>query len=165
MKYHIKAEAIRKNLQQRIDNDTAELNALKGVKIDTSHKVLTNRAISGDGATLRNASYSMHDKDDKELSVSYVVKWGESGRKYESRIIVARTFTGTSTGILKDIRLMTPQELADTLQDIIEHLASNIGEFKSEYKRAESIAKKHNALVDKINAFNDGLSYASKAQL
>lgn len=167
MAYHatITKEQIRQNLKERINADRAQLDALKRVKIDTSHKVLTNRAISGEGAVLRNAPYSMHDKNDKELSISYVVKTGENGLKYENRTITARVFTGETTGILKDIRLMTPAELNDQLTDVKDSLANNIADFRDEYRRADSIAKKHNALVEKIEEFNDGLSYASKAQI
>ena len=165
MKYPITKEEIRRNLQARIDETAAELAALKGVKIDTTHKTLTNRSISGEGARIDN-----YLSIGKALYVSYTVKTAEHTR-YASRDITAYTYNnpdGTeigSNGFLRISRTMTPTELNDLLQDVKDGLANTIGELKSEYRRADSIARKHNKLVEQINTFNDGLSYAGKAQI
>ena len=164
MIYNITVIDVQNNILDTINEYTAELKAIQAVKIDTTHKVLTNKCISGSCAILRNASYSMHDKYDKELSVSYTINTRIGSIKYQNRTITARVYTGTSTGILKDIRPMTPVELNDQLTDIKDKLANDIAELNSEYKRASSIVKKHNDLVVKINAFNDCVSYASKAR-
>jgi cell division protein FtsB len=60
---------------------------------------------------------------------------------------------------------MTPAEVQEQLNNLIEMRASELGEYQSEYRRADSIAKKRNALVEQIAKFNDGLSYAGKAQI
>lgn len=168
MAYHseISADQIRKNLEKRIIENTAELEALKGVKIDTKHKTLTNKAISGEGARIGD-----YIGIGKALYVSYAVKYKDGHTKYDKRDITAYTYNnedGTeigTIGIMRQSRTMTPSELNDVLIDIKDGLASTIGCLQSEYRRAESIAKKHNALVAKITEFNAGLSYASEAQI
>lgn len=166
MKYHMTAEDIRNNLQTRLDESNAELLALKGVKIDTKQKTLTNRAISGDGARI-----DKYMDLGKALYVSYAIKYKDGHTRYASRDITVYSYhdqAGNELGVegyRRISRTITPTELNVILQDIKDSLASTIGDLKSEYRRAESIAKKHNAIIDKINAFNDGLSYASKAQI
>lgn len=164
--YPITKEQIRDNLKARITENEAELKALKGVKIDTKHKTLTNRAISGEGAQIDN-----YLSINKALFVSYAVKYADGHTRYMSRDITAYSYYDQagkeigSNGIIRISRTITPAELAVIVQDIKDGLASTIGDLKSEYRRADSIAKKHNALVEKINAFNDGLSYASEAKI
>lgn len=168
MAYHatITADQIRKNLDTRITENEAELQALKGVKIDTKQKTLTNRAVTGEGARIGD-----YLGINKALYVSYTIKYQDGHTRYASRDITAYSYTdengqeiGTN-GILRISRTITPAELAVILQDVKDGLASTIGDLKSEYRRAESIAKKHNALVEKLNKFNDGVSYASEAQI
>jgi len=167
MSYHptITAEQIREKLGMRIAEHEAELKALKGVKIDTKHKTLTNRAISGEGARIGD-----YIGINKALYVSYVVEHGHSC-KYMNRDITAYSYydeNGQELGT-KDYtrisRTITPAELATVVRDVMDGLASTIGQLKSEYKRADAIAKKHNKLVEQLKAFNDGVSYASEAQI
>lgn len=171
MAYHaeITAEQIRANLKQRIDENTAELNALKGVKINTEHKTLTNKAVTGEGARIGD-----YLGINKALYVSYYVdhsREGGSSRKYMCRDITAYSYYDEngkeigSEGGLRISRTITPKELNDILTDVKDGLASTIGDLKSEYRRAESIAKKHNSLVAKLKEFNDSVSYASEAQI
>lgn len=168
MAYHatITADQIRKNLSNRITENEAELKALKNVKIDTKQKTLTNRAVSGDGARIGN-----YMDINKALYVSYSIKYNDGHTRYASRDITAYSYTDEhgqeigADGILRISRTITPAELDVILQDVKDGLASTIGNLKSEYRRAESIAKKHNALVEKIKQFNDGLTYASEAQI
>lgn len=164
--YTMTADEIRQNVQQRIDEYTAELKALKGVKIDTKHKTLTNRAISGEGARIGD-----YIGIGKALYVSYTIEHNDGSRRYASRDITAYSYNNPdgseigSEGYRRISRTITPAELAVIVQDVRDGLASTIGDLRSEYRRADSIAKKRNALVDKINAFNDSVSYASKAAL
>lgn len=168
MAYHapITAEQIRKNLENRITENEAELKALKGVKIDTKQKTLTNRAISGEGARIGN-----YLDINKALYVSYAIKYKDGHTRYASRDITAYSYTDEngqeigSKNFIRTSRTITPAELAEILQDVKDGLASTIGDLRSEYRRAESIAKKHNVLVEKIKQFNDGLTYASEAQI
>ena len=171
MSYHHKVtkEAIREKLGMRIAEIEAELKALKGVKINTDHKVLTNRAISGKGARIGD-----YIGIGKALYVSYTVdqsKYGGSPIKYMSRDITAYSYydeNGKELGsedCLRISRTITPKELAVIVEDIKDGLASTIGNLKSEYSRAESIARKQNALVDKIDEFNKIVSYESEAQI
>jgi len=87
MTYHatITAEQIRKNLQQHIAEDTAELIALKNVKIDTKHNKLTNRAV--EGATVFN-----YLDIDKAIRVPYQIKFADGHIRYASREIIAYTY-------------------------------------------------------------------------
>ena len=160
----ITVQEIRKNLDARLAEERAELEALKAVKVNTKHNVLTNRAI--EGATVFN-----YLDINKAIRVSYVVETPEGGRRYCSREITCYSYNhpdgseiGTN-GILRISRTMTPAEVAEQLRDIIEGKAEFIGTLESEHRRAEEIAEQHNALAEQINKFNDGVSYASKAQI
>lgn len=168
MTYHatITADKIRTNLQERIAEYKAELQALKGVKIDTKHKTLTNRAISGDGARIGD-----YIGIGKALYISYKVTRADGGTKYMSRDITAYSYEGLDgkeigvDGFTRISRTITPAELQAILTSIIEALERNLKELQSEYKRAESIANKHNKLVEQLKAFNNSVSYASEAQI
>jgi hypothetical protein len=166
MKYEITAERIRTSLQKRLDEETAELEALKNVSINTDHKTLTNRAITGDGARIGD-----YLGINKALFVSYIVAYSDGSKRYASRDITAYSYYDEAgkeigaNGCIRISRTITPAELADILRDVIESKAEFIGTLQSEFKRAETIAKKHNALVKQINEFNDSVSYASEAQL
>lgn len=160
----ITATEIRKNLDARLAEERAELEALKAVKINVRHNVLTNRAI--DGATVFN-----YLDINKAIRVSYTVQTPEGGRRYCSREITAYTYNNPdgseigTNGIMRISRTYTPAELAEVLRDIIESKAEFIGTLESEHNRAEEIAEQHNVLAEQINKFNDGVSYASKAQI
>jgi len=78
--YPITAEQIREKLQTRITENEAELQALKGVKIDTKHKTLSNRAVSGEGARIGN-----YLDINKALFVSYAIKYQDGHTRYASR--------------------------------------------------------------------------------
>lgn len=166
MAYHgpITADQIRANLQKRIAEETAEYIALKNVKINTKHKTLTNKAI--EGATVFN-----YLDIDKAIRVSYTVTYPDGHIRYASREITAYTYNNPdgseigTEGCVRISRTYTPAELAEVLRDIIESKAEFLGTLQSEHKRAESIAKKHNALVEKLKEFNDSISYASEAQI
>lgn len=160
----ITATEIRKNLDARLAEERAELEALKAVRINTKHNVLTNRAI--EGATVFN-----YLDINKAIRVSYTVQTPEGGKRYMSREITCYSYNhpdgseiGTN-GILRISRTMTPAEVAEQLRDIVESKAEFIGTLESEYNRAEEIAEQRNALAEQINKFNDGVSYASKAQI
>lgn len=167
MAYHheITADEINTNLRERIEETRAELKALKGVKINTNHKTLTNKSITGEGARIGD-----YLSIGKALYVSYVVETGER-RKYMSRDITAYTYNnpdGTeigSNGIMRISRTMTPSELDAQLQSIIATLANELTALEQEKIRAGEIAKKHNELVAQLKEFNDSVSYASKAQI
>lgn len=169
MQYPITPEQIRINVQRRINEAEAELQALKGIKINTKLSTLTNRAVTGEGVRIGD-----YIGINKALYVSYKYDDsadGGSSTRYTSRDITAYTYTnpdGTeigSEGYTRISRTLTPAELAEVVRDIIEGVALNIGDLRSEYRRAGSIAKKHNALADRINEYNDGVSYASKARI
>lgn len=157
-------EQIRNNLAGRLAEERAELEALKAVKLNTKHNVLTNRAI--EGATVFN-----YMDINKAIRVSYTVENENGGRRYCSREITAYTYNNPdgseigTNGILRISRTYTLAELAEVLRDIIESKAEFIGTLESEERRADEIAAEHNALVDQVNKFNDGVSYASKAQI
>lgn len=167
--YEITANKVRENIKARIAENQAELDALKGVTIDTKQKTLSNRAISGKGTIIGD-----YIGLGKALYINYTIdkpKDGGSYTSYTKRDITAYSYynpdgseIGTN-GCMRISRTITPAELNDILTDVKDGLASTIGNLQSEYRRATSIAKKHNALVAKINEYNDGLSYASDAKI
>lgn len=166
MAYHatITADQVRDNLQKRITQETAEYIALKNVKLNTKHKTLTNKAI--EGATVFN-----YLDIDKAIRIPYTIKHPDGHIQYASREITAYTYNNPdgseigTEGIMRISRTYTPAELAEVLRDVIESKAEFLGTLRSEHKRAESIAKKHNVLVEKLKEFNDSISYASEAQI
>ncbi len=166
MAYHatITADQVRDNLQKRITQETAEYIALKSVKLNTKHKTLTNKAI--EGATVFN-----YLDIDKAIRIPYTIKHPDGHIQYASREITAYTYNNPdgseigTEGCIRISRTYTPAELAEVLRDVIESKAEFLGNLQSEHKRAESIAKKHNALVEKLKEFNDSISNASEAQI
>jgi hypothetical protein len=169
MYYPIAPEEIRKNLKIEITEKESELQALKGVKINTKHKTLTNAAISGKGARIGD-----YLSIGKALYVSYVVDHsasGGSGRKYMTRDITAYSYFDEkgheigSNGMVRISRTLTPTELFEVLRDVKDSIEMALRGLKSEYRRADSIARKHNTLIQKINEFNDSLSYAGQARI
>jgi hypothetical protein len=165
MAYHHKttAEQIRTNLQARIEEMAAELEALKSVTINTKHKTLTNRAVGG-GTIINYLNIG------KALSVSYAVETA-TRRQYMNRTITAYSYEdedGRDLGAVnyrRVSRTITPAELADRVAGIIDNLEDALKQLKREYKRADAIARKQNALIDKIKEFNDSISNAGGAQL
>jgi len=168
MAYHhkITADKILENLQKRIDEDGAELAALQGVKINTDHKTLTNKAVTGDGARIGE-----YLGINKALYLSYAIKYIDGHIRYDSTNFIAYSYedeNGAELGTVGCVRIsrtVTPKELAETVRGIIEAKKQAIAKLKSDYRRAETIAKQQNALIDKIDKFNNTTSYASEAQI
>lgn len=168
MAYHhkIRAAEIRANLKRRIDQDAAELKALQAVKINTKHKTLTNRAIEGPGARVGD-----YIGTEKALYIYYTVKYEGGGVESRSSNVTAYTYEDEAgeplgvDGIIKRSRTLTPRELGEKVGRIIKGKREAIREFKKEYSRADATAKKQNALIDRIDAYNARTSYATKAQI
>lgn len=166
MRYPITTEQIRTNISKRITEGEAELDALKGVQINTKLTTLTNRAISGKGARIGD-----YISIGKALYVSYAINYADGNTRYESATINAYSYANPdgseigTEGYMRISRTITPTELADQLKDIIESKASYLGDLRSEYRRADTIARKHNKLVEQINAFNDSITYAGEARI
>lgn len=164
MLYKISSDDIRKNLDERIREHTSELDALKAIKINTAHKTLTNKCI--DGAKIIN-----YLSINKGYAYNYTVKYADGHTKYEYREHGAYTYNDKdgnelgANGILRISRALEPQELAQQVADLIAQRTSELNDYKKEYKNADAIAKKHNALADKINAYNNTVSYATGANI
>lgn len=162
--FTITPEQIRTNLNERLAEERAELKALKSVKINTKHNTLTNRAI--EGGTVFN-----YMDINKAVRVAYTIERPDGGKRYTSREITAYTYENPdgseigTNGIMRISRTQTPAEFAEVLRGIIESKAEYIGTLEIELQRADAIATEHNALVEQINKFNNGVSYASKAQI
>jgi hypothetical protein len=165
MQYDIKAVDIKNNLQNRIDELQAELAALNGVNVNIKHKKLTNKAISGNGARIAN-----YGGIDKALYLSYSVKYKNGHSKYEHTSYIVYSYNDEkgdelgSDSCLRISRTITPVELVELLSDIITARLESLTGLELEYKKADSIAKKHNKIVKLINEYNEDLSYASKAR-
>jgi hypothetical protein len=164
MVYPISGDTIRANLDLRIREHTSELNALKAIKINTAHKTLTNKCISG-------AQIINYLNINKGYKYNYVIEYADGHTKYEYQEHEAYTYhdkdgneLGTN-GILRISRALEPQELAQQVADLIARRTSELNKYKKEYENADAIAKKHNALMLKINAYNDAISYATGANI
>lgn len=160
--YPITLEALRKQQDTRLAELQAELYALDGVTIDTKHKTLTNRAISGFGARIDD-----YLSIGNALYVSYQVKHPDGHTQYASRTISAYTYEypdGTEIGVngfLRISRTMTPTELVAEVTRVMQGLEESIALLKSERKRAQTLVNQHNKLVAVIKKHNDGVSYNS----
>lgn len=170
MAYHnkITLEELENNLKNRILENQAEVKALRGVSINTSHKTLNNRSVTGEGVRIGD-----YIGINKALFVSYAVEWPDNRRKYETTTITAYSYEDENGVSLRSVpgsytrtsRTITPEELRKVVNGVIEARIETIKELKKELKRSRTIVKQQNSLVDKLKAFNDSVSYASQAQI
>lgn len=164
MLHKITGDDIRKNLAERIAEHTAELDALKAIKINTAHKTLTNRCIDG-------AKIIDYSSINKGYRYNYIVKYADGHTKYEYSEHGAYSYHDKdgnelgANGFLRISRTLEPQELAEQVADLIAQRTNELNNYKKEYKNADAIAKKHNALADKINAYNKTVCYATGAYI
>lgn len=155
----ITAKDLQTVLANRINEAEAELEALKAVTINTGHKTLTNKAVTGG----RIGDYIGIGK---ALFVSY-----QSYHRYMSTDLVAYTYTnpdGTEIGVngfIRTSRTLTPTELRERLDDLIASRASDIGYLKADLVNATKIVAKYNKMAEQMETFRDGLTWATRGVL
>lgn len=163
--YHKTTEELLKVLDARITEHRAEIAALDQVEINTKHKTLSNRAISGYGARLGDYVVS------KALFVSYTIKYTDGHTKYESSTINAYTYEDEngndlgSIGCLRISRLYTPVEMQEQVNKLIALRQVELKRLEEEANNAAKLVRQYNAIVDKVNAFEDGLTWATRSVL
>lgn len=142
----------------QISSYTAERAALASVEINTSHNKLTNRAITSDGATLRDNPYATDNGPNKELAVYYQV--GHTWKQTKTGTVSATEFTGETDGICKLKRLISPNELVERIAKRIEILTEQIGEAEAELAALPELYADYERLAALLSEHNRRIVYA-----
>ena len=146
-------------LAGRINETEAELEALKAVQINTSHKTLTSRAVTGG----RIGDYLGIDK---ALYVSY-----QAGHRYMSFDMIAYSYAhpdGSEIGVnggLRISRTVSPAELRDNLDKVIAGREASLLQLKTDLVNADKIIAKYNRLAEQMSQLLDSTSYATRGVL
>lgn len=146
-------------LATRINEAEAELEALKAVTINTEHKTLTNKAITGG----RIGDYIGIGK---ALFVSY-----KSYNRYMSTDLLAYSYEnpdGTeigTNGMIRISRTMTPLELKSSLDKFIASREISLKSLKVDLINAAKIVAKYNRLSAQLNELLDGTTWATRGVL
>ena len=140
----------------------AYIEALEGVKINTAHKTLTNKAVEG-------GEISDYIGIGKALYVSFSYTRPGGGTAYERRDISAYDYNDEngealgSEGGLRISRTITPAELAgrvaDTIQrarDYLARLEADLHNIVQTHARYNALAIEMNALLDSVEAVTAG---------
>lgn len=168
--YHKTTEELLRALNSRIAEHEAEIRALKSVAINGKHKTLTNRAVSSEVEGV-NARIGDYIGINKALFVSYQVKYLDGYTKYESATINAYSYDDEqgneigNHGIQRISRVITPVELQAELDKLIAMRKKELVLLKNDAKNAAKLVREFNAIADKVNAFEDKLTWAARAVL
>lgn len=151
--YPVTKEKLEQELTACINETESELTALKAVKINTKHKTLTNRAVDGgtigDYIGIGKALYVnyMADRNHRTLDVTAYTYLDENGEEL-----------GVD-GMLRISRTMTPSELQDTLNLVIESREATLKSLKIDFVKAGRIVEKYNKLASQINDLKEASSW------
>lgn len=158
---NITVSEARNNLIQRFTELQAEAEALEAVKINVKHKTLTNRAVTGG----RIGDYLGINK---ALYVSYAVTYPDMRVKYQSFELPAYSYhdengqeIGTN-GVVRISRTLTPSELQELVADVVKKKREYIAELEAEFKQVKELVQERQEILEKIEAFNNKVSYASE---
>ena len=152
-------EHLEQKLAARINETEAELEALKAVTINTKHRTLTNRAVTG-------GRISDYLGIGKALYISFY-----SGHRFQTIDITAYTYynpDGTEIGvdgIMRKSRTMTPAELADQVADLIKHREHDLRAYKHDLVNAGEIAEQWEALEQRRRDLLGGVTWATREAL
>lgn len=155
----ITVSQLQNKLNERINDVSAEIDALKAVKINTSHKTLTNRAIE-------NGTIGDYLSIGKALFISY-----QSDYRYQTTTINAYSYEDEngqelgSDGFRRISRTITPLELKASLDQVIGYRENDLAGYKNDLKRAESIVFEHNNIVDRAEKLSNGVTWATRSLL
>jgi hypothetical protein len=153
-------EQVEQSVSKAINETEAELRALKAITINVEHKKLTNKAVQSelDDVSVRVGDYVVN----KALYISY--------RSY-NRYLISTTIAayayedeqGNSLGSiagLKTSRTLTPTELQDSLDKVIEGRKELLSRLKSDLVAAQYIVDTYNDLNGRMNELLKGLTSA-----
>lgn len=153
----ITRQEVEQTLAKRINEAEAELEALKGVTINTNHKTLTNKAVDGG----RIGDYIGIGK---ALYINYF-----ADRNYKTTDITAYSYTDEngneigSEGGLRISRTITPLELRKLLDSVIEERAKSLKALKLDLVNASKIVTKHNKLAEQLEALENSVTWATRS--
>lgn len=144
-------------LNERIEYSTAELTALKAVKINTSHKALNNKSVE-------NARIGDYLGIDKALYISFIVE-----HRYYTLDVIAYTYNGLdgkelgAVAGLRTSRTLTPAEMRESLDDLIEGREKGLETIKSELTNADKIVKRYNKIAADYNEFDKNITWVTRS--
>lgn len=155
-------ETVKSKIEARIHETRALITALEGVKINTAHKTLTNRAVEGgeigDYIGIGKALY---------VSFSYTRRNGSTA--YDRHNISAYSYDnpdGTAIGtegMQRISRTITPAELAGQVADAVQQrrdylakLEMDLAHIVQTHARYTALAIEMNALLDSVEGVTAG---------
>mgnify|MGYP004417317717 CR=1 FL=1 len=158
---NITVSEARNNLMQRFTEVQAEAEALEAVQINVKHKTLTNRAVTG-------GVIGDYLGINKALYVSYTVTYPDMRVRYQRYELPAYSYSdengqeiGSNNG-LRISRTLTPSELQELVTDVVKKKREYIAELEAEFKQVKELVQERQELAEKIQAYNERVSYASE---
>ena len=153
--YPAQLETIKSKIEERMNETRALITALEGVKINTAHKTLTNKAVEG-------GKVDDYLGIGKALYVSY--SYAHNGvTAYERHPIAAYDYNnpdGTpigTDGIQRIIRTITPAELARLVSDAVKQRREYLKKLEADMAGIEQTHARYNALAIEINKLLDSV--------
>ena len=160
--YPAQLETVKSKIEARMNETRAIITALEGVKINTAHKTLTNKAVEG-------GEIGDYLCIGKALYVSFSYTRHNGGTSYERRDISAFDYNnpdGTpigTEGMQRISRTITPAELAERVADTIqqrreylEKLEADMAGIEQTHARYTELAIEMNALMDSVEGVTAG---------
>ena len=160
--YPAQLETVKSKIEERINETRALITALEGVKINTAHKTLTNRAVEG-------GEVGDYLGIGKVLFVSYSYARHNGDTAYKRHHITAYDYNNPDStpigteGIQRMSRTITPAELAESVSDAIqqrreylEKLEADMAGIEQTHARYTELAVEMNALMGNVEGVTAG---------
>ena len=154
--YPAQLETVKSKIEARMNETRALITALEGVKINTAHKTLTNKAVEG-------GEVGDYLGIGKALYVSYSYARHNGGTAYERHEIPAYAYNnpdGTpigTEGIQRISRTITPAELARLVSDVVKQRREYLEKLESDMAGIEQTHARYTALAVEINELMDSV--------
>ena len=154
--YPAQLETVKSKIEERMDETRALITALEGVKINTAHKTLTNKAVEG-------GEIGDYLGIGKALYVNYSYARLGGGIAYERRTIDAYDYNnpyGTTIGtegIQRISRTITPAELAGRVSDTVKQRREYLEKLEADMAGIEQTHAHYTALAVEMNALMDSV--------
>ena len=154
--YPAQLETVKSKIEERMNETRALITALEGVKINTAHKALTNKAVEG-------GEIGDYLGIGKALFVSFSYTRHNGGTAYERHHITAYSYDtpdgaaiGTE-GIQRINRTITPAELAESVADAIQYRREYLEKLEADMAGIEQTHARYTALAIEMNALMDSV--------
>ena len=154
--YPAQLETVKSEIEARMDETRALITALEGVKINTAHKTLTNRAVEG-------GEVGDYLSIGKALFVSFSYARHNGGTAYERHHITAYDYNNPdgaaigTEGIQRISRTITPAELAESVADTIQQRREYLAKLEADMAGIEQTHARYTALAIEMNALLDSV--------